>query len=704
MASLCLLLGTTLAAAAPAEPSAKTGGPGIAAAAKVPEARGGGSDANRTSKAIAFMRSLDGGQLSSLSDAEWVAYYLRNLKADKKYLDQLNTFLQKPGGLFIRAEAAFEAINERYRTLEVELAAGRAKGQVDRDARIGAELEELRPVRDLFKKRFDLAIERRRLIRQLIPVVERRVGQIEETLARTMGEVERPPNSAIPDEPPAPTAAAVPGQGRPPAVPGFPPGVISPNVVPPPSPASEVPAEAAERQKTLRISQEYALAQAEVDKWVLILAELQKSLHLLEDRLETVDEAMALEKGLQDNAHHLFDNAEAIRTMYSERFQERSLSGAPAETLETLRRSLREATELAQELRELSRTSSDRLTNLGESRGFVREALVSRKKDADRAQAELAKAQLGVARISNPFHPRNLYRWFLDHGPRILAILVTTILLYLAVHILGSRIVRAIASRGLRGSKEESLDRANTLVGAFRQSATLAVLAGSTLMILDEIGIPIGPLLGGAAVVGLAVAFGAQSLIKDFFQGFMIIIENQYKLNDVVKIGTYSGTVEQITLRTTVLRGLDGTLHFIPNGQINAVSNMTHGWSRALFDLRIAYREDVDKVIEVILQECGELHRDPHFGPLILEGATMLGVDDFADSAVVIKFYIKTVPLQQWKIRRELLRRIKTRFDSDGIEFPLPHRSIDLRSADGSPIEESLREAFAADGRGTARE
>ena len=202
------------------------------------------------------MRGLDGGQLSSLSDAEWVAYYLRNLKADKEYLDQLNAFLQGPGNLFIRAESAFDSINERYRTLEAELADGRAKGHVDRDVRIGAELEELRPVRDLFKKRFDLAIERHRLIRQLIPVVQRRIGQIEETLARTMGEVERPPNSATPDGPPAPTAAAVPAPGRPPEVPGFPPGVLSPKVVPPPSPAGEAPEEAAERQKTPRISRE----------------------------------------------------------------------------------------------------------------------------------------------------------------------------------------------------------------------------------------------------------------------------------------------------------------------------------------------------------------------------------------------------------------------------------------------------------------
>src|SRR3954454_1198451 len=131
MASLCLLLGTTLAAAAAAEPSAKTGGPGIAADAKVPEARGGGSDANRASKAIASMQSLDGGQLSSLSDAEWVAYYLRNLKADKKYLDQLNAFLQGPENLFLRAESAFDAIDERYRTLEAELAVVRAKSQAD---------------------------------------------------------------------------------------------------------------------------------------------------------------------------------------------------------------------------------------------------------------------------------------------------------------------------------------------------------------------------------------------------------------------------------------------------------------------------------------------------------------------------------------------------------------------------------------------
>ena len=206
-------------------------------------------------------------------------------------------------------------------------------------------------------------------------------------------------------------------------------------------------------------------------------------------------------------------------------------------------------------------------------------------------------------------------------------------------------------------------------------------------MILQEAGIPIAPLLGGAAVFGLAVAFGAQNLIRDYFYGFVILLENQYKLNDVVKIGDLSGQVEQITLRMTVLRDLEGRVHFIPNGQITAVTNMTHGWSRALFDIGVAYKEDVDRVMGV-LEELGRTSSaaTPNFGPMILDDPTMLGVDELADSAVVIKFFIKTRPLQQWNVKRELLRRIKNRFDELGIEIPFPHRTVYHRSDDGTAV------------------
>src|SRR5215469_12777952 len=204
----------------------------------------------------------------------------------------------------------------------------------------------------------------------------------------------------------------------------------------------------------------------------------------------------------------------------------------------------------------------------------------------------------------------------------------------------------------------------------------MLVIGGGCLMILDELGIPIVPLMGGAAVMGLAVAFGAQNLIKDYFSGFMVLLEDQYGINDVVRIGPISGLVEHISLRTTVLRDLEGVVHFIPHGTITTVSNLTHGWSRALFDVGVAYKEDVDRVMQLLLDMGHELHQDPAFGPLILDDPEMLGLDDLADSSVVIKFFLKTKPLQQWTVKREMLRRIKKRFDELGIEIPFPHQTV----------------------------
>ncbi|MGH7223340.1 MAG: mechanosensitive ion channel family protein, partial [Gemmataceae bacterium] len=171
----------------------------------------------------------------------------------------------------------------------------------------------------------------------------------------------------------------------------------------------------------------------------------------------------------------------------------------------------------------------------------------------------------------------------------------------------------------------------------------------------------------------------AQNLIKDYFSGFMVLLEDQYGINDVVTIGSISGLVEHISLRTTVLRDLEGIVHFIPHGTITTVSNRTHGWSRALFSVDIDYKENVDRVMEVLLELGHELRGDPVFGPLILDNPEMLGVDRFSDSSVILKFYLKTRPLQQWTVKREMLRRIKKRFDELGIEIPYPHQTVHHR-------------------------
>jgi small conductance mechanosensitive channel len=287
-----------------------------------------------------------------------------------------------------------------------------------------------------------------------------------------------------------------------------------------------------------------------------------------------------------------------------------------------------------------------------------------------------AQAQIATAAVDNPFTLKFVVHWLFEHAPKLLAILLGTCALHMSVKLGGRQITQIMSRTGSRGTQRERENRAVTLVAVFRNVASVAIIAGGTLMALDEVGIPIMPLMGGAAVLGLAVAFGAQNLVRDYFSGFMVLLEDQYGINDVVRIGDTSGVVEKITLRVTVLRDLEGIVHFIPHGSITRVSNMTHGWSRAVVEINISYREDPDYVMGVLMEIAKELRRDPTFGPLILDEPEMLGLDRFGDYSMVIKFVLKTHPLKRWPVRRELLRRIKRKFDELNIEIPFPHRTV----------------------------
>jgi small conductance mechanosensitive channel len=201
------------------------------------------------------------------------------------------------------------------------------------------------------------------------------------------------------------------------------------------------------------------------------------------------------------------------------------------------------------------------------------------------------------------------------------------------------------------------------------------------MMILGEIGIEIGPILAAAGVVGLAVGFGAQHLVQDLLAGFFILLEDQIRVGDVVEVAGKGGLVEQVSLRTVVLRDLAGNVHYVRNGQIDAVTNMTKEYSRYVFDVSIAYRENVDEVMNVIREIDAGLREDPEFGPDILAPIEILGVDRFADSAVVIKARTTTRPIQQWRVGREFNRRMKQRFDELDIEIPFPHVTLYMGQA-----------------------
>ena len=251
--------------------------------------------------------------------------------------------------------------------------------------------------------------------------------------------------------------------------------------------------------------------------------------------------------------------------------------------------------------------------------------------------------------------------------------------------VLGAWLLVAVLQRAIRTLREriasrlddrESAKRAETLGRVFRYLVAVVVSLIAGMLVLAELGVSVAPILGAAGVVGLAVGFGAQSLVKDFFTGFFILLENQIRQGDVVKLGEHAGVVEVITLRFVQLRDYDGNVHYVPNGHITTVINMTRGFSHAVMDVGVAYRENVDQVMDVMREVASQMRRHPDHQDKITDDLEIAGVERLADSAVVIRCRFRTLPMEQWGVRREYLRRLKTAFDAKGIEMPYPHLTV----------------------------
>jgi small-conductance mechanosensitive channel len=220
-----------------------------------------------------------------------------------------------------------------------------------------------------------------------------------------------------------------------------------------------------------------------------------------------------------------------------------------------------------------------------------------------------------------------------------------------------------------------------TLIGLLRTICLTLVWVVGIVMSLGQIGLDITPILAGAGIVGLAVGFGAQNLVRDVINGFFMILENQVRIGDVAVVNGTGGLVEAISYRTITLRDLSGTVHIFPNGTVTTLANMTKGWSGYVLDIGVAYKEDTDRVSNVMKEVAKELQDDLELGPKILEPIEILGVDKFGESEVVIKARLKTLPIQQWAVGREYRRRLKKAFDEKGIEIPFPHRTLYMGEA-----------------------
>lgn len=266
-----------------------------------------------------------------------------------------------------------------------------------------------------------------------------------------------------------------------------------------------------------------------------------------------------------------------------------------------------------------------------------------------------------------------LVEWTATSGLQILLILVMAMAamaaLRRAIHYLHGRFTGKRTSPDL-------VKRADTLTGVLRAVAGIFVYLAAAMMVLQEVGIDIAPILATAGVGGLAIGFGAQSLVKDVISGFFLLFEDQIRVGDVAEVAGRGGVVERIGLRTIVLRDLSGAVHTIPNGNVDVIMNMTKDYSRYVFDVGVAYREDTDEVAAVLSGIMDVMREEEPWKADILEPLEILGVNSFDDSAVVVRARIKTRPGAQWGIAREFNRRMKKRFDELGIEIPFPHVTL----------------------------
>ena len=267
--------------------------------------------------------------------------------------------------------------------------------------------------------------------------------------------------------------------------------------------------------------------------------------------------------------------------------------------------------------------------------------------------------------------------WFLDTGIRVIAIVVVAVIIFIICRLVMPSIMKRTITHRMAGEEETEIQkRTDTLSSVLVKIAGIVIAIIAVITILPEFGVNIATLIAGIGVGGLAIAFAAQNLVRDFITGFFIIYEDQYRVGDVVSIAGAAGAVEEIGLRRTVLRDVDGNVHSIPNGQVDKSTNMTKKYSRVNLNISVGYGENLKRVIDIINRVCQELADDPQWKEDFITTPSAVRVDKLGDSGIDIKIMGDTKPSRQWALMGELRLRLKNTFDNEGIEIPWPHTKV----------------------------
>ena len=604
---------------------------------------------------------------TGISGAESVFRLDKQIKADRRTVDELQGQLKTREEVYDAAAERMEVLKGRLENRAEALRKAEVEGRTDEVEGLKAEIEEIENEHALVKERFDLAFEGHRKTLEQIRALEEKIEKAQSMLDRLVGREVREKKK----EPPVAPAPGVPASERVEAVPPFVPGIPGVQEEGAPAGKKKVPEtlEQIEARKLAEEKEEEARRAAEV------IVEYVEGEKILQEQIR-------LEQDLLKTAEANLEALEQLLEKRRKRTEEKIAAKAPKSEIRKIQAETRGMEQEVEGLREEIDKRKDALNDLNEQVQRLEEEQQAAIREAERRKEEAEEARRTSVWLQSPLYPKNIQRWAFNRGPRMFLILVAVVLILFVVRFTLKRTARVIVWRG-RGEFEQKEKRATTLASTLTGAATGVIVIGGFLVFLQEAGMDVAALLGGAAVIGLAVAFGAQNLMRDFFNGFMILMEGQYELNDLVTIGEVTGVVERMSMRMTMLRDLEGRAHFIPNGQIKRVTNRTHGWAQAVFDVGVAYEENVDRVMGILMELAGELRRDPEFGGYILDEPNMLGVDDFGNAAFRVKFVMKTRPDKMWPVRREMLRRIKNKFDELGIRIPVQHHVVLQRNTKG---------------------
>ncbi len=604
--------------------------------------------------------------VEAASDAKRVVRIRQVIALDQQRLRWLRSELRARSRWFEGLAKGMGEIAEERNEKREELEAVEADPEAGPEEAAGlrAELEALDEDHALFDTQTDLALSAEKTVRDQIEALEKKIKKDEHALGRLTGEIaiELPEAAATETTDPAspPEATKHVPLPLPVPVPGAPPAPKAKKA------SSVLTAAQLQAQRALeRAEHEVEIAKLDLSEFVERKRALQRQMEFEADLAESDSKE-------RENLQRAFD-------AFGARLKEYRGTDAPPHKVERLERANQGITDRVAALQKTGEARAEYIESLSDRLAHLEEAELRVTAEVDAQQAEAAKARRQVMWLESPIHPKNIEHWAKERGPRILMVIAAALFLLLFVRLTAQRIARALV--GQRGARATGTGRADTLAFSFRSASRVLIVVFGILLVLQEGGVDIKTVLGGAAIIGVAIAFGAQDLMKDYFSGFLILAEDQYQLGDLITIRGITGTVESVNMRVTVLRDLEGRVHFIPNGSIDQVTNRTYGWGRPVLEVPVDFDEDLDKAMETLVEIAKGLRDDPGWEGSIIGEPEMLGVDKFTEFGAVIKFMVKTQPDKLFAVRRELLRRIAKRFSELGIQITVPQRIL-LRDDD----------------------